>query len=638
MRLLTWNINGVRTLPQYHPWNTLKTFDDILNHLEADIICFQEMKSSRQGLPKAVAIPPSFESFFSFPVKKSGYSGVATYIRRNTALPIKAEEGLTGIIQPRPPFRADERISDSDLYPPEFPDDTEEVDYTDLDSEGRAIVIDLGLFVLINLYCPNDGTGTEERDRFKMQYHRLVEKRARDLISEGRHVIIVGDLNACASVEDHCEGRLMVERGLAEGLEGEEGFWGKDSRRWMRDVLVQEDGQGSGCMVDIVRKFWPDRKGMYTCWNTKISARASNYGTRIDFILVTPGLVPWIKSADIQPHIKGSDHCPVFVDFHDEILSSEGSSIQLRDLLGAQVPAGTPLPEPPRIAAKHWDEHKQKLLSTFFVKKADGAQDLPPTLLAAPPSSSAPSQCHSVPLTQSSPPETVVDPTEPPASQKSEPIASSLALTKRKSPPDSPPSVPVPTKKVKGRVSVKPTKTKAASQSTIATFFSQPKASSSTKPTSTPPSPKKPTVRLKSSNAVPLIEVDNLSSPISVPDEDADYQFALSLSQLEGNQQSMSSQSTTKDKGESKQAWTTLLAPTQIPKCTAHGEPAKEYTVNKPGPNKGKKFFICSRPVGPGYDKGRSERPREQVDPQYHCSFFKWSSDARKEMAKKETS
>jgi AP endonuclease-2 len=38
------------------------------------------------------------------------------------------------------------------------------------------------------------------------------------------------------------------------------------------------------------------------------------------------------------------------------------------------------------------------------------------------------------------------------------------------------------------------------------------------------------------------------------------------------------------------------------------------------------------RPIGPGYDMGKSERPREQVDPQYKCDFFKWSSDVRKEM------
>ena len=46
-------------------------------------------------------------------------------------------------------------------------------------------------------------------------------------------------------------------------------------------------------------------------------------------------------------------------------------------------------------------------------------------------------------------------------------------------------------------------------------------------------------------------------------------------------------------------------------------------------------FTSTFSPVGPGYDKGPSERLREQVDHQWRCNFFKWSSDVRKEMMKK---
>lgn len=264
-------------------WNTFKTFDDILNHLQADVICFQgmarssfrqvttsqfrltEVKSSRQVLPKQVAIPASYNSFFSFPAKKTGYSGVSTYCRKNVVVPLKAEEGLTGLIHPRPPLSDGERISHPSAYPPSSADlSTGEFDFEELDNEGRAILVDLKLFVLINVYCPNNGTGSEDREKFKMGYHRLLETRVRGLIQEGREVMVVGDLNACAAVEDHCEGQLMVARGLAEGLQGEEGFWGKDYRRWIRDLLMKDDGT-CGCMIDIVRKFWPNRKGMYTC-------------------------------------------------------------------------------------------------------------------------------------------------------------------------------------------------------------------------------------------------------------------------------------------------------------------------------------------------------------------------------------
>ena len=37
------------------------------------------------------------------------------------------------------------------------------------------------------------------------------------------------------------------------------------------------------------------------------------------------------------------------------------------------------------------------------------------------------------------------------------------------------------------------------------------------------------------------------------------------------------------------------------------------------------------RPVGPGYDKGKSERLRDEVDPTYRCNYFKWASDLKRE-------
>ncbi|KAJ7719699.1 Endonuclease/exonuclease/phosphatase [Mycena maculata] len=616
MRILTWNINGVRTIPQYHPWNTMKTHDDILNLLQADIICFQEMKTSRQNLPKAVGVPPSYHSFFSFPLQKNGYSGVAVYARAGTALPLKAEEGLTGLLQPKPPLSAVERVSVRDAYPDEImADEAPDLNFRDLDSEGRALVIDFGLFVLINVYCPNDGTETEERLEYKMHFHRMLEARVKGLIQvEKREVIVVGDLNACAAVVDHCEGSLMVTRGQAAGMSGEDGFWERDVRRWLRDWLISDDGGSKGCLVDVVRRFWPDRKGMYTCWNTKISARESNYGTRIDYILVTPGLLPWVKAADIQPEIKGSDHCPVFIDLHEQIIDAHGSTVNLRDVLRPGVGGA----EPPRITAKFWDEYKQRSLDAFFGKKTDSAAKLVFPPLQSPESeivfdSHTPLASHlphpggagklaSDPnISSASPRESTADHPSP-ASQSSERSAqstSSAASTKRKSSTQEP--VASSSKKQKKDAS----KPKKVGQTSLASFFS------------------KPTVSALS------YKIDS-----SVEDMlEADYKLALSLSQRSSPPRSSSSSSG--GSGKSKKAWTDLLAPIQPPKCIVHGEPAKELTVNKPGPNKGKNFFICARPVGPGYDKGKAERLREEVDPQWKCDFFKWSSEVRLEMTRK---
>jgi AP endonuclease-2 len=43
---------------------------------------------------------------------------------------------------------------------------------------------------------------------------------------------------------------------------------------------------------------------------------------------------------------------------------------------------------------------------------------------------------------------------------------------------------------------------------------------------------------------------------------------------------------------------------------------------------------MVTRPLGPGYDKGREERLREEVDHRYRCNYFKWSTEVKKEALK----
>jgi AP endonuclease-2 len=281
-------------------------------------------------------------------------------------------------------------------------------------------------------------------------------------------------------------------------------------------------------------------------WNTKISARESNYGTRIDYILATPGLLPWIKAADIQPEIKGSDHCPVFIDLHDQIVDASGVNLSLKDAMHFRQ--GT---EPPRLAARFWDEYsgKQRLLDTFFgKKKADPTPVVPnpvPSLVPKPsPASEDVQDQHSLPST-------------------SQDSSASGATLKRKS---STYTATTTTSFKKPKKDSAPAKIQKTGQASLAAFFTKPLASSSkSKP--------------------PIDDSDML---------DADYRLALSLSQEQESTLPPPRASSSSNDG-SKKAWTTLLAPIQPPKCIVHGEPTKEFTVNKPGPNKGKNFFICAR-------------------------------------------
>ena len=60
--------------------------------------------------------------------------------------------------------------------------------------------------------------------------------------------------------------------------------------------------------------------------------------------------------------------------------------------------------------------------------------------------------------------------------------------------------------------------------------------------------------------------------------------------------------------------WKSLLRgpiPTHL--CGGHTEPCVMQTVEKPGPNLGRHFYMCTRPQGP------------PTDPSPHCNFFLWS-------------
>ncbi|EIE88801.1 hypothetical protein RO3G_13512 [Rhizopus delemar RA 99-880] len=235
-----------------------------------------------------MALVPGYDAYFSFSKAKLGYSGVSVYVKSEIGLPKASLEGITGILQNRP-FDADF------LKTLQTPADA-------LDAEGRCIILEFECLVLINIYFPN--FASEARGEFIMDYYGCVQKRIEDYLAKGQQVVLVGDVNAVHDTIDHCDPKeSMRQHGLKD-------FKDLPHRRWV-DRLIGPQGS----MIDMARYYHPDRKGMFTCWNTRINARPANYGTRIDYVLASHGLQPRFVYADIQPQIIGSDHCPVYADF-----------------------------------------------------------------------------------------------------------------------------------------------------------------------------------------------------------------------------------------------------------------------------------------------------------------------------------
>jgi AP endonuclease-2 len=199
-----------------------------------------------------------------------------------------------------------------------------------------------------------------------MAYSYTLAERVQNLISMGREVVIVGDLNIAHLPIDHCKNVGVLPRDVHLDEH--------PARRWLDRFLAP-----IGELHDVTRDYHPGRKAMYTCWDTIKDTRPANYGARIDYTLVTKGLLPWIKFADIQANVYGSDHCPIYVDFHDEITSEDGTTLKLQDFLKGGDGDGKR--KVPSLATSCWPEFSGRRLQSFFAAKPAA---LPPSISPSP--------------------------------------------------------------------------------------------------------------------------------------------------------------------------------------------------------------------------------------------------------------
>jgi AP endonuclease-2 len=281
MRIVSWNVNGIKTIRRYHPWIN-HTFDQIANssELNADILCIQEVKSTKVSLQPDMIQIPGYDCFYSLPATKSGYSGVATFVKQSIGV-VTAEEGIASMLN--------SEIGGLNTIRLNF----NHKKLKELDSEGRCMITDHKLFVLFNLYCPN-GDSSAERNQFKIDFCQVLQCRIEELIKMGRNVIVVGDINICYKAIDHFEYENNKDM-----------FEDTPSRNWLINFVHPK-----GPLMDVFREKHPEKLGQYTVWNTKLNARPSNCGTRIDYTFVNYGFHGWIKDSFIMQQIMGSDHCP----------------------------------------------------------------------------------------------------------------------------------------------------------------------------------------------------------------------------------------------------------------------------------------------------------------------------------------
>jgi exodeoxyribonuclease-3 len=229
---------------------------DWMEGSRADVICLQEVKAT-PGDVQHVTWPKGYEVAWN-PAQKKGYSGTALFTRRR---PLAVTLGIGS---------------------PEH------------DAEGRAITAEFDDCHVIGVYVPNAQPELvrigfrQAWDRALLAYARRLEKR--------KPVLFCGDLNVAHEEIDLARPKENV---------GSPGF-SDEERAGFRDYL------GAG-FVDTFREF-EKGPGHYSWWTYRAGARERNIGWRIDYVMASAALKSRLRRAWIEPHVMGSDHCPVGVE------------------------------------------------------------------------------------------------------------------------------------------------------------------------------------------------------------------------------------------------------------------------------------------------------------------------------------
>lgn len=262
MRLISWNVNGIRAV------HKKGKFTPFIEEYEPDVLGIQETKAE-QGQSEVDL--PHYEEYWNSAEKK-GYSGTAIFTKEK---PLSVVNGIPEDIAKKYKIAHD--------------------GYGDPMSEGRVIAAEYPDFWFVTVYTPNS---KDDLSRIPLRHKHwdpaFLEYMKR--LDKEKPVVFCGDLNVAHKPEDLANPKPN---------EGKKGFTAEE-REGIDNML-------KAGFVDTFRLF-TEGNGHYTWWSHFANSRARNVGWRIDYFFVSKRLVPKIKKAEILPQVMGSDHCPVLIE------------------------------------------------------------------------------------------------------------------------------------------------------------------------------------------------------------------------------------------------------------------------------------------------------------------------------------
>jgi exodeoxyribonuclease III len=310
MKLITWNINGIRAVCKKGFWEWFETE-------MPDAFCLQEIKADNEVMTKwwadtlkefGVEQNPNVGIFESsdLEIPRGGSEAEGVFAVENSNLPDRIlNQVQNDNIADNAHFLSNYNIiwhacsikkgysGTAIIYKKSL--DAKAlagIGNSKFDDEGRTTLLQINDLVLINCYYPQGGR--PERIPFKLEFYEEMINLVQSYKSKGKKVIICGDLNTTVADID-----------LARPKENRKTTGCLPEEREVLDRLIKVVG------VDSFRYLYPDTPDRYTYWDQITRARDRNVGWRIDYMIVDNDLVDFIKEVSHLETVMGSDHCGV---------------------------------------------------------------------------------------------------------------------------------------------------------------------------------------------------------------------------------------------------------------------------------------------------------------------------------------
>jgi exodeoxyribonuclease-3 len=273
MRIITWNVNGIRAT--HKKWELAR----IITEQNPDILFMQEIKATTDKLTEDLLSPIPYIAYYNS-AEKPGYAGTGAWIHSRLYERYDVEF-LSSF--PLDPTANEGRVAHVQLKKKEL--------------IGKTDISDIETIVdIFGIYFPNGGK-SEQAWQDKLVFYSEFAKYMDELREQGHMVLWWGDINCAHAPID-----------LARPKENDGKIWFHPlERAWL-------DGRVRDGWHDIWREQYPDMQWVYSWWDPVTRSRDRNVWWRIDALWWEDDIVAKIRNIEYLPNQMGSDHCPMMVD------------------------------------------------------------------------------------------------------------------------------------------------------------------------------------------------------------------------------------------------------------------------------------------------------------------------------------